>query len=125
MTRRLLMAALCCGFGPAGAMANDLDAKGDFPTLARVEYVIGCMNQRGAETYDTLYGCSCTVDHLRSQFSYDEYSEAETYRQLRGTPGERGGMFRDPEQADLLRDKLAAALETAEKRCFIKNLSAN
>lgn len=106
----------------ATATANDLNEKGDFPTQARVEYVLGCMKKHGGENYDTLYGCVCSVDYLRSQFSYDEYSEAEVYRQLRSSPGERGGVFRDPEQADQLRERLEQAQEAADKRCFIKQV---
>ena len=116
-------AALLATLAVSPVYANDLDDNNDFPTLTRVEFVYGCMNRRGEETYDTLFGCSCVVDHLRSQFTYDEYSEAETFPQLRSTAGEKGGVFRDPEQADRLRDRLEAALEAGEAKCFIKRVS--
>ncbi|MDX1606011.1 MAG: hypothetical protein R3202_07435 [Candidatus Competibacterales bacterium] len=102
--------------------ANELGEE-DFPTLARVEYVIGCMNQRGGENYDILYGCVCAIDTIRSRFTYDEYSEAATYRMLQSTPGERGGMFRDPEQADALRDRLDQVADLIEQRCFPRQVS--
>ena len=102
-------------FGSGAAEVPD-----DFPTLARVEHVLGCMNKRGGQTYDTLYGCVCQIDAIRAQFGYEEYSEAEVYRQLRSSPGERGGVFRDPDQADMLREKLVAVLESSEKSCFLK-----
>ena len=95
-------------------------AEEDFPTLARVEYVIGCMHDHGGENYDTMYACVCAVDYLRSQFSYDEYSQALTFRMLRGTPGETGGVFRDPAKSGVLRDKLDAADEAIANRCFLK-----
>ena len=99
---------------PFGTQAEE----GDFPTLDRVEYVLGCMNERGGENYDNLYRCVCAVDYLRSQFSYAEFSQAQVFRMLRSTPGENGGLFRDPKQADQLRDRLDAADETIAKRCF-------
>lgn len=113
--RTVLLTVLLIQTGPLpGAEAGD-----DFPTLARVEYVLACMKIHGRETYDSLYGCVCAIDYIRSQFSYEEYSEAEVYRQLRSSPGERGGLFRDPDQADTLREKFAQVNETAEKRCFM------
>lgn len=114
-TALILGAAFAAGTaGTAVAAGNDTD----FPTLARVEFVLGCMNQRGGQNYNTLYGCVCQIDALREQFSYDEYTEAEVYRQLRSSPGERGGVFRDPDQADRLRERLVATLETSTQRCF-------
>ena len=117
----LLASALCTPL-----MAAD---KEDFPTLERVEFVLGCIERRskdGSHHYDALYSCVCAIDHIRSQFNYDEYNEAVTFSQLRRTAGERGSLFRDPTRADLLRDKLSEVEETAEKRCFTaKTVSAN
>jgi len=114
----LLIVILVC-FNPVYADEDD------FPTLARVEYVIACMNARGRENYDNMYGCVCAIDYIRSKFTHDEYNEAETYRQLRSTPGERGSVFRDPEQADQLREKLEMVNSAAEKRCFLKAAAGN
>ena len=91
----------------------------DFPTTARVEYVLKCMNEHGGQSYDTLYKCSCSLDKLAAQMTYQEYTEAETYAQLRSTPGERGGVFRDPPQAGRLRDRLATTKLTADRACFL------
>jgi hypothetical protein len=99
---------------PAVSTAND------FPTQARVEFVLGCMNERGAQSYDTLYPCVCVIDRIAEAMSYAEFAEAQVFRQLRSTPGERGGVFRDPEQATSLTEKLDAAIENAERRCFVR-----
>lgn len=108
----LIMISVC--FAPAYAEQED------FPTLARVEYVIACMNARGRENYDNMYACVCAIDYIRTRFTHDEYNEAEAYRHLKGTPGERGSVFRDPEQADQLREKLEQVNAEADKRCFLK-----
>ena len=97
----------------------------DFPTLDRVEYVIACMKRHGGENYDTLYGCACAIDYLSTRFSYDEFNEAQVYRQLRRSPGERGGVFRDPDQAGILRDKLSEVEQQSLKHCHLKPVAGN
>ncbi len=105
--------AATCLLASAVAQAND------FPTSARVEYVLKCMNEHGGQRYETLYKCSCSLDKLATQISYDEFAEAQTYLYLRRTPGERGSVFRDPPQADTLRDKLVSAKQNAKASCFL------
>ena len=91
----------------------------DFPTQARVEYVLRCMDSRGGQNYDNLYSCICVIDKIAETFGYDDYSEAEVFAQLRSTAGERGGVFRDPDRASLLVKKLKDVTEVAEKSCFV------
>lgn len=91
----------------------------DFPTQARVEYVFECMEQHGGQNYDNLYHCSCMMDEIAKRLPYQEYSEAVVFTKLRSTPGEAGGVFRDPPQAKRLREKLQAAESEAESICFI------
>ena len=97
---------------PFAAYAND------YPTQARVEYVLRCMDSRGGQNYDNLYSCVCVIDKIAETIRYDEFTEAEVYAQLRSTPGERGGVFRDPDRASLLVKKLQDATEKAEQSCF-------
>lgn len=99
---------------PVVTLAND------FPTQARVEFVLGCMEEQGGQTYDTLYKCVCLVDAIAAEMSYDEFAEAQVFSQLRSTPGERGGVFRDPDQARSLVAKLAAVIEHGKAKCFIR-----
>ncbi|MDH4047148.1 MAG: hypothetical protein OEV63_03305 [Gammaproteobacteria bacterium] len=91
----------------------------DFPTQARVEYVFKCMNSHGGQTYETLYSCVCVIDKIAEKIAYDEYVEADVFSQLRSTPGERGGVFRDPDRASLLVDKIFEITEGAENSCFV------
>jgi len=83
-----LATAVLAGYIPVAA-AND------FPTQARVEYVLSCMQATGKQSYDSLYACVCEVDHIASKLSYQDYTQAQTLSFLYGTPGERGGVFRD------------------------------
>jgi hypothetical protein len=51
--------------------------------------------------------------------THEEFAQAQVFSQLRSTAGERGSVFRDPDQARSLIDKLEAALERGKGRCFI------
>lgn len=101
-------------FLPIAAQAND------FPTQARVEFVLGCMNSHGGQNYDVMYRCICSIDKIADAFEYDEYVEAEAFAQLRSTAGERGGIFRDASRAQELVAKLIEVVGAAEKSCFVK-----
>lgn len=113
MTRRLLAlaaATLCAG----SVWAND------FPTQARVEFVLQCMQDGGGQSYDTLYPCVCVIDKIASALSYAEYTQAETLTFLYSTPGERGGVFRDaaPDSRRRIKD-LEKLRHEAEAACFV------
>ena len=95
-----------------GVQAND------FPTRERVEYVLKCMSEHGGQNYNTLYACACALDTIASHMSYDEYTAAVTYTNLRRTPGERGGLFRDRERTGGIITSLAETRKDAERRCF-------
>jgi hypothetical protein len=99
---------------PSIALGND------FPTQARVEFVLGCMSEQGGQSYDTLYRCVCLVDKVAAEMSYKEFSEAQVFSQLRSTPGERGGVFRDPDQAGALVEKLEGAIARGKAECFVR-----
>jgi hypothetical protein len=109
--------ALCIALAllvPAAGSAND------FPTQARVEFVLGCMNEQGGQSYDNLYQCVCVVDAIAAEMSHEEFAQAQVFSQLKSTAGERGGVFRDPEQARTLSAKLAAVIERGKAACLIK-----
>jgi hypothetical protein len=91
----------------------------DYPTLATVEYVIDCVNRKGAEKHIHLYQCTCQFDKLAERMSYDEYSQAIVFRDNRSKPGENGAVFRDPPQAKVLRDKLSDAQAQAQVQCEV------
>jgi hypothetical protein len=99
---------------PGATLAND------FPTQARVEFVLGCMSEQGGQSYDTLYKCVCLIDAIAAELSHDEFAEAQVFSQLRSTAGERGGVFRDPDQARSLIAKLDTAIEHGKAQCFIR-----
>lgn len=92
----------------------------DYPTRDRVEYVLNCVAQHGGLTYITQYACGCKIDKIAEKLSFNEFEAAKTFTYLRSTPGDAGGVFRDPAQAKDLRKRLKEAEEYAEKSCFVK-----
>lgn len=106
---------------PSLATETGQDEEHAFPTLDTVEYVIACMNRHGGQTLTTLYQCSCQFDQFSKLMTYDEYSQAVVFRNLKSMPGETGGVFRDPPQAKILRTKLFESENTAKKECGIKD----
>lgn len=70
----------------------------DYPTFARVEYVQECMLRNGGQLA-YLYKCSCAIDRIAKDLSYDEFVEWGTFARNSSLAGERGGIFRDSDQA--------------------------
>ncbi|MFG1401396.1 hypothetical protein V5F38_02235 [Xanthobacter sp. V0B-10] len=93
-----------------------LDAN-DYPTAARVDYVIGCMGANG-ETREAMTRCSCSVDTLASILPYDRYVQAETILSMRQGVGQAAGVFRSVKMYDDIIADLRRAQAEAEVRCF-------
>lgn len=91
----------------------------DFPTVDRVDNVLTCMKKHGGQTVDNLYSCSCAIDVIASMMSYEDWSEALTFRSFRRMPGEKGGIFRDSERGEQMLARLDQAEQEADRRCFI------
>ena len=98
----------------SSAAWSDPPSKQDYPTVARVEYVNECIGQNGG-TLAALYRCSCAIDKLAAQLSYDDFVEAGTYAKYAALPGEGGGIFRDSTEAKT-RAKLYRELEGEARR---------
>ncbi len=92
----------------------------EYPTQERVEYVLNCIAKHGGLTFINKYACSCKIDKVAEKLTYKEYEEARTFTFMRSTPGEKGGVFRDPSQAKDLRTRLKEAEQRAERLCFVK-----
>jgi len=113
VSRLLRGGALLAALGtPAGAQQLN-----DYPTVARTDYVFGCMKANG-ETRDALERCSCSIDVVATILPYERYIAAETVISLSQLQGERGAPFRSPEQSRGAVDEMRRAQAEAEVRCF-------
>ncbi len=89
----------------------------DYPTVARADYVLGCMAANG-NTRAALERCACSLDALAEQMPFSRYEAAETaLRMQAGNLGERSGLFRDPPQVRAAIEELRRAQAEATLRC--------
>ncbi len=112
--RNAVLLALLLLAGPALA---DTAEHNDYPTAARADYVLGCMNVNGG-TQDALRRCSCSIDVIASILPYHGYEEAETVLRMQHlTGGYLAGEFH-VERSNLIVEALREAQAEAEVRCF-------
>lgn len=89
----------------------------DFPTAARVDYVLGCMAVNG-QSQLVMAKCACSIDYIADQMSFADYTEIETIKRMRPMPGERASLFRDvPGMTDAL-DRFQLIQVEADLQCF-------
>ena len=89
----------------------------DYPTVARSEYVFGCLKANG-ETRQAIEQCSCSIDVIASLLPYDRYITGETVLSMAQVKGNLGSQFRSTEQAATALNDLRRAQAEAEVRCF-------
>ena len=114
----LLPAALATPLAPSLAAPPAAQAN-DYPTSGRVEYVLECMQKHDGK-YEYLYKCSCVIDHIARQMSYDDYVMMSTALRNQTMTGERGAMFRDPVPVKQMASKYKALQTSADKACYIQ-----
>jgi hypothetical protein len=89
----------------------------DYPTVARADYVFGCMQVNG-QTRDALEKCSCSIDVIASLLAFEHYEEAETVMRVRQRGGRNASMFLSMPMLRAKVDELKRAQVEAELRCF-------
>ncbi len=119
MTLAGSMRLIVCTLVVLGGMglATRADEVNDYPTVARSEYVFGCLKANG-ETRQAISQCSCSIDVIASLLPYDRYVTAETVLSMSQVRGNLGGQFRSSEQATGALNELRRAQAEAEVRCF-------
>lgn len=101
----------------ATVVAARAEEVNDYPTVARSEYVFGCLKANG-ETRQAIEQCSCSIDVIASLLPYDRYVTGETVLSLAQVRGNLGSQFRQTEQANSALNDLRRAQAEAEVRCF-------
>jgi hypothetical protein len=109
--RRLLLPLLLAV--PPLALAND------FPTRARVEFVLACMEDTKAPPTEAMYKCSCAIDAIADKVRYSEWVDLSTVANGITIAGERGGVMRDMKDGRKLIDTYRKLQESAKKQCFL------
>lgn len=94
-------------------------AENNYPTLDRLNYALDCMDRHGGPKIENLTACSCEIDVIAEQMSYEQFVDANVYMQNKDTPGDKGGIFRDMAIGKDGYAALMKAREDAEKTCFV------
>jgi len=89
----------------------------DYPTVARADYVFGCMQVNG-QTREALERCSCSIDVIAALLPFAQYEEAETVMRVRQRGGKNASMFLTMPTLRGKVDDLKRAQVEAELRCF-------
>lgn len=100
--------------------ANTAKKVSDYPTQARVEFVLQCMSKYGKENYNSMYGCICAVDKVAETIPYKNYVATSTLSVMINTPGEKGGIFRDAPGGRKAIRAFKKFLKDTEKSCGLK-----
>ena len=107
----LILALVCMASPAVGQSAND------YPTVARAEFVFGCMGANG-QTPEILYKCSCSIDVIASIIPYDRYVQIETVMRMQQVAGERTAAFRTTKWANAMVDEYKSAEAEGTLKCF-------
>lgn len=110
----LVALAAAQGLPAASAAAQGLN---DYPTVARADYVFGCMAANG-QSRPALEACSCSIDHIATVLPYDAYVEAETVLRMRQLGGEKTAPFRSAAAYKEVVAELRRAQAEADILCF-------
>ena len=110
----LVMAAAPAVFAAPPSPAHD------FPTTARVEYVVDCMRDNPGASRESLYKCSCAIDAIANKVDYDTYVELSTVANAITIAGERGGAVRDLKDSRKTAASFRDLQAGARKGCFLE-----
>ena len=89
----------------------------NIPTNEKVEYVFACM-QGNEDSQAYIVKCSCSIDYIDEQMTYDEYVNAETILSLKQIYGEKSLMFKNTPNAMEIYSNMQNILAEAEMECF-------
>jgi tetratricopeptide (TPR) repeat protein len=103
-----------------GTLAASVAHANDFPTRARVEFVLECMRSSKAPAEEAMYKCSCAIDEIAEKVDYATWVELSTVANATTIAGERGGVLRDMKDGRKLTASFRELQADAKKRCFLK-----
>jgi hypothetical protein len=109
---------LLCALWPSIASAQPARAN-DFPTRARVEFVLECMRSSKAPAQESMYKCSCAIDDIAARVDYSTWVDLSTVANATTIAGERGGVMRDLKDGRKLIGSFRDLQADAKKRCFL------
>ena len=92
----------------------------DYPTVDRVEYVHACMRDNPGPKQEMVYKCSCVVDAIARDMTYEEYVDASTAANAYSIAGEKGEAIRNADVLKKLAMRFRELQSQAKKSCFVR-----
>ena len=92
----------------------------DFPTHARVEFVLACLRENPGNAQELIYKCSCAIDAVATQVNYDTWVDLSTIANATTIAGERGGVVRDLKDGRKMIARFRELQDKAKKGCFLE-----
>ncbi len=99
------------------AVAAPVFAANDYPTTARVDYVLGCMAANGQD-YIVMERCACSIDAIAETIPYEDYERIETILRMREGRGELALLFRTSPALEEQVQAFKQAQVEADLKCF-------
>ena len=100
-------------------VASSLGLANDFPTRARVEFVLACMRESKAPQQESMYKCSCAIDAIADKVRYSTWVDLSTVANGITIAGERGGVMRDMKDGRKMIASFRELQAGAKKSCFL------
>ena len=116
MTKPCCAVVLLMSLAPALSQAARAN---DFPTRARIEFVLDCMRSSKAPTEEAMYKCSCAIDDIATKVDYATWVDLSTVTNATTIAGERGGVMRDMKDGRKLIASFRDLQANAKKHCFL------
>jgi hypothetical protein len=91
----------------------------DYPTADRVLYVQECMRAHPGPNYEMVNKCSCALDALARDVSYEDFVSMNTATNANSIGGERGGTIRDTAVLQVQVKRYRELQARAKGGCFI------
>ncbi|WP_423907613.1 hypothetical protein [Candidatus Spongiihabitans sp.] len=88
-----------------------------YPTAVKVEYVMGCLAANGMDL-GNLVKCSCSIDYIAAQLSFEKYTQADTVLRAQLDQGTKGAVFRESGWAKDMVNELQEIQSASSLECF-------
>lgn len=92
----------------------------DYPTADRVTWVQACMQEHPGHYFEMVNKCSCAIDRIARDVSYDDFTTMSTAANASSIGGERGGSLRASEGVQQQVRRFRTLQQQAKAACFIR-----
>ena len=91
----------------------------DYPTAERVTYVQACMRDNPGHYYEMVNKCSCVIDTIARDVSYDDFVSMSTATNASSIGGEQGNALRGVDMVQKQVRQFRTLQAAARKSCML------